>query len=107
MARRHECFEHLVSNPRQALFAETELLLIRELALRAPEMRIRKTTNFQDVLCALGQLPVDTDVLLEDRSCIELRLVAIADLDITGLHQRGDDLGRDGVDLPWIQSHSR
>src|SRR5262245_24576259 len=107
VARGHECLEHLVGNPRQALFAEAELFLIRELPLGAAEMRIGKTTNFQDVLGALGELLVDADVLLEDRSGIELRLVAIADLDITRLCQRGDDLGRDGVDLPWIQSHSR
>src|SRR5215510_2310856 len=70
-------------------------------------MRIGEATNFQDVLGALGELLVDPDVLLEDGRGIELRLVGIADLDITGLRQRGDDLGRDRVDLPWIQSHSR
>src|SRR5215468_7041893 len=70
-------------------------------------MRVGKTANFENILGALGELFVDPDVLLEDRSGIELRLVVIADLDITRLRQRGDDLGRDAVDLPWIQSHSR
>src|SRR5207302_1093765 len=84
-----------------------EFLLLGELALGAPEMRVRKPANLQDVLRALGQLLLDADVLLEDRCRIELGFVAVADLDITSLSKRSDDLGSDGVDLPWIQSHLR
>src|SRR5690606_18983557 len=49
----------------------------------------------------------DADVLFEHGRRVELGLVPIRNLDITRLCQRRDDLGRDGVDLPWIQSHSR
>jgi len=38
-------------------------------------MRVGKAANFENVLGALGKLFVDPDVLLEDGSCVELRLI--------------------------------
>src|SRR5262245_27594058 len=70
-------------------------------------MRIGKTANFQNVLRAFGEFFVDADVFLEDCCSVELGLGPVADFDVTSLCKRGDNLRRDAVDLPWIQSHSR
>src|SRR5262245_8850558 len=70
-------------------------------------MRVGKPANLQDVLGPFRQLFIDADVLLQHRRGVELGLVTVADFDITRLRKRGDDLRRNGVDLPWIQSHSR
>ena len=62
--------------------------------------------RIENVFRALRQFLVDPDIFLENGGYIQLGLVVIADLDITGCRERSDDLGGDAIDLPGIQSHS-
>src|SRR5688572_4932374 len=70
-------------------------------------MRVGQAADLEDVLRALGQFLVDADVFLEHGSRIQLGLVVVAHLDVTACCERSDDLRGDGIDLAWIQSHSR